>query len=467
MNITFYGAAQTVTGSKHLLKTVNGKQLLLDCGLFQNKGSDNETLNRNFGFDPAQVDYMILSHAHMDHSGLIPLLVKSGFTGPVYCTSATRDLCEVMLADSAHIQEHDVIYLNKKRKKRGQSAIAPIYKLDDVTNCLKQFVIVKLNEWTDIDSGIRFMFTDAGHILGSCAVNLEIKESGKIKRIFFSGDVGRYTDIILREPQTFPQADVVICESTYGDRLHESTENAESKLLKIVIDTCVTRRGKLIIPAFSLGRTQELVYALDRLNSKGLMPKVPVYIDSPLAVNATEIMRKHTESFNPEILEYMKKDPDPFGYDKVTYIREVEESKSLNDLPEPCIIISASGMMEAGRIKHHIKNNISGDKNTILIVGYVPPNTLGGKLLDGAKEVAIFGVLYPVNAKIELIDTYSAHADYNELIKYLSCQNPEIVKQFFMVHGDPPAQSAFKLKLEKAGFHHIEIPAIGDSFELN
>ncbi len=466
MQISFHGAAQTVTGSKHLIESSSGKKILLDCGLFQNRGSDNDTKNRNLGFIPSEVDYMILSHAHIDHSGLIPYLVKAGYTGPIYCTAATLDLCRIMLADSAHIQESDISYLNKKRKKRGQKLLEPLYLLEDVSTCIKQFVPLKLNEWNQIDEHIRFVFTDAGHILGSTCISIEFNEPEGLKKVFFSGDVGRYNDIILREPQVFQQADYIICESTYGDRLHEKTEDAQQRLLKVVLDTCVNRHGKLIIPAFSLGRTQEVVYALDRLNTKGLMPKIPVYVDSPLAVNATAIMRKHTESFNPEILEYMKKDADPFGYDQVHYLTDVEDSKELNNLPEPCIIISASGMLEAGRIKHHIKNNISNPRNTILIVGYVPTGSLGGKLIAGDKEVTIFGKPYNVNAQIEVIDSYSAHADYMELLKFLSCQDPKKVKQFFIVHGELKGQLSFKERLKEVGFTNISIPELGESFEI-
>jgi metallo-beta-lactamase family protein len=466
MKITFYGAAKTVTGSKHLITTEKKKNLLLDCGLFQSKGSDNEYLNRHFGFDPATIDYMILSHAHTDHAGNIPQLVKSGYSGPIYATPATIDLCRVMLADSAHIQESDITYLNKRRIKKGQVPLSPIYTEEDVKIAMRQFVPVKYNQVTQIDDHIRFHFTDSGHILGSAAVNLEIDEKGSTKKVFFSGDVGRYNDIILRAPQEFPQADIIICETTYGNRLHEHTVDAEERLMKIVQDTCVERKGKLIVPAFSLGRTQEVVYALDRAHTAGKMPHIPVYVDSPLAINATEIMRKHIESFNPEILEYMKKDSDPFGYDEVFYIRDVEDSKALNDFPEPCIIISASGMMEAGRIKHHIKNNIEDPKNTILIVGYVTPNSLGGKLKDGSPEVKIFGDLYSVKAKVEVIDSYSAHADYEELLKYLSCQDPEKVKKYFMVHGEDDALAEFRIKLMEKGFQHIHIPDLGESFEV-
>lgn len=466
MKITFYGAARTVTGSKHLIKTANHKQLLLDCGLFQSKGSENETLNRNFGFDPTAIDYMILSHAHTDHAGLIPRLVKEGFTGPIYCTDATKDLCAIMLADSAHIQENDVKYLNKRRLKKGQKLLEPIYELEDVTIALKQFVSVPYNEITTIDEGIRFHFTDAGHILGSACVNLEFDEPEGTKKVFFSGDVGRYHDIILRAPQEFPQADFIICESTYGNRLHETTTDAEDRLLSIVRSTCVDNGGKLIIPAFSLGRTQEIVYALDRMHTAGKMPHIPVYVDSPLAINATSIMRKHTESFNPEIKEYMKKDPNPFGYDDVHYIQDVEDSMELNESSEPCIIISASGMMEAGRIKHHIKNNIEHPNCTILIVGYVTPNSLGGKLKEGASEVKIFGETYQVKANIEVVDSYSAHADYNELVEFLSCQDPSKVKKVFLVHGESDAQDEFKAKLQGLGYDEVKTPEMGESFEI-
>ncbi len=466
MKITFYGAAKTVTGSKHLITTEKQKNILLDCGLFQSKGSETEYLNRHFGFEPSIVDYMILSHAHTDHAGNIPHLVKEGFTGPIYATPATIDLCKIMLMDSAHIQESDIAYLNKKRIKKGEAPLTPIYTEADVTIAIQQFVPVKYNEGISIDDHIRFHFTDAGHILGSAAVNLEIDENGTTKKIFFSGDVGRYNDIILRAPQEFPQADIILCESTYGNRLHEHTEDAEARLIKIVQETCVERKGKLIIPAFSLGRTQEVVYALDRAHTAGKMPHIPVYIDSPLAISATEIMRKHTESFNPEILEYMQQDTDPFGYDEVFYIRDVADSKSLNDFPEPCIIISASGMMEAGRIKHHIKNNIEDTNNTILIVGYVTPHSLGGKLKDGSTEVRIFGELYTVKAKIEIIDSYSAHADYEELLRYLLCQDPKLVSKLFLVHGEDDALFEFRNKLTDVGFGHIFIPDLGETYEI-
>ncbi len=467
MNITFYGAAQTVTGSKHLITTGRNKKLLLDCGLFQNSGGDNAELNRHFGFDPAMVDYMILSHAHIDHSGNIPFLVKQGYSGPIYCTPATLDLCKIMLADSAHIQENDIKYLNEKRKHNGKRPLDELYNIDDVQVAMRQFIAVPLDTPFEIDSHIQFTLTDAGHILGSAAINLIFDEPEGKTRVFFSGDTGRPNDIILKSPQPFPQADYIIMESTYGDRLHESTEDAETHLFNIVHDTCINRHGKLIIPAFSLGRTQEIVYSLNRLYNKGLLPEIPVYVDSPLAISATSIMSKHKESFNADIIEYMKKDSDPFGFETLHYIQDVESSKALNELKEPCIIISASGMLEAGRIKHHIKNNIHDAKNTILIIGYVPPGSLGGRLIEGATEVKIFGKLYPVLAQISVLDSYSAHADYREMMDYLKCQHPDLIKKMFLVHGEPESQKAFKIHLNGMGFKDIVIPIQGETFLLD
>ncbi|MFN0188189.1 MAG: MBL fold metallo-hydrolase RNA specificity domain-containing protein, partial [Bacteroidia bacterium] len=413
-----------------------------------------------------EVDYMILSHAHIDHSGNIPHLVRQGFSGPIYCTLATLDLCTIMLEDSAHIQESDLKYLNRKRAKNGQKELDPIYTLEDVQEALKLFVPVELNEKVAIDKHIRFHFTDAGHILGSAAVNLEFDEpEGKVK-VFFSGDTGRFNDYILKAPQPFPQADYIITESTYGDRLHEDVENTELELLKIVHQTCILNKGKLIIPAFSLGRTQEIVYALNRLFNKGQLEKIPVYVDSPLAISATSIMRKHKDSFNPDIVEYMKKDDDPFGFESLHYIRDVELSKELNENKNPCIIISASGMMEAGRIKHHLKNNIIDAKNTVLIVGFVPPGSLGDRMIQGEKEVRIFGKMVPLRASVKMMGSYSAHADYKELMEYLSCQDTTQVKRLFLVHGEKEAQLTFKKHLHGMGFSDISIPMMHESFTL-
>ena len=467
MKIQFFGAARTVTGSKHLITTASGKKILLDCGFFQGKGSETDGLNRNFLFDPASIDYLILSHAHIDHSGNIPNLVKQGFKGPVICTPATNDLCHVMLLDSAHIQEHDTIYLNKRRAEKGKVPLTPIYETKDAEKCLLQFTNVKYDTKYTVCEGVTLLFTDSGHILGAAAVNLEIIENGISKKLFFSGDIGRYNDRILKDPAAFPQADYIITESTYGDRLHADSNFSEKQLFDVVFDTCVTKKGKVIIPAFSLGRTQEIVYSLNQMSNKKMLPLIKVYVDSPLSVNATEIMRNHPECFNEDIVNSLKKDADPFGFNNLIYIRDVAESIKLNALKEPCIIISASGMAEAGRIKHHLANNISNPDNTILIVGYAEPHSIAGRLRAGNKTIKIFGIEHEVKANVVILDSYSAHGDYNEMIKYLSCQDKKKVKHLFLVHGDYEVQKHYMEKLIAIGFSNITIPDRGELFEIN
>lgn len=466
MEIHFIGAARTVTGSKHLIITDKGKRILLDCGLFQNRGSDSDNVNRNLGFDAASIDVMILSHAHIDHSGNIPTLVKQGFKGKIYCTPPTLDLCGIMLADSAHIHESDVKYINQKLLKKNETPIEPLYTMADVEACLPQLEAVPYDAPFRIDDDIELRLIDVGHILGAATVNLRIKEGKVTKKLTFTGDIGRPTDKILKAPSPFPQADFIITESTYGNRLHDTSENAEKKLHDVVMRTCFEKKGKLIIPAFSLGRTQEIVYALDRLKTKGKLPPLKVFVDSPLSVNATGIMRKHPECFNKDIVEYMKKDPDPFGFNGLIYIQKVEDSIALNDLEEPCIIISASGMMEAGRIKHHLKNNLPHKENTVLIVGYCPENTLGGRLIKGAEEVKIYGKEYKVKADIEIIHSYSSHADYKEMIAFYGCQEKSLIQKMFLVHGEYDVQLDYKQILTKEGFFHIEIPEEGSIYKL-
>ena len=461
MTIQFCGAARQVTGTKHLITTEKGTKILLDCGLFQ--GIETQELNQNFGFEPSEIDYVVLSHAHIDHAGLLPRLVAKGFSGSIYCTPATADLCQIMLMDSAHIQETDVERINERRKKRGETELESLYTSEDVEETLKRFIEVDYHQifWLN-NNEVSGQFTDTGHILGSAAVHLTIQEGNQTKRITFSGDIGRPNDKILRSPEPFPQADVLICESTYGDRLHEPEPDMKAHLLRIVRDTCVVRGGKLIIPAFAVDRTQELIYALDQLVAEGRLPAIKVFIDSPLAVKATAIMKAHEECFNPEILAYLKKDGDAFGFPNLVYVSDVEQSKAINNLREPCIIISASGMAEAGRIKHHIKNNIKDPNSTILIVGYCSPNSLGGALKRGDEEVRIFGENFVVKARVEVMDSFSAHADYEEMIGYLKCQNPSQVQQLFLVHGDYDTQLVFKEKLLKEGFPNVQIP---DMFE--
>jgi metallo-beta-lactamase family protein len=467
MILSIKGAAKNVTGSKHLITTNKGKKILLDCGIYQNSAKDNEELNRHFGFNPADIDAVILSHAHIDHSGNLPLLVKQGFTGKIYATPATRDLCEIMLLDSAHIHESDIVFINKRRLKAGKSPLKPLYTVKDAGKCMKHFYPIPYNNEFIINEEVSFSFTDAGHILGSAVINLSLQEENKTIKLCYTGDIGRPNDLIIKAPEHFPQADYIICESTYGNRLHDDAALAGEKLLQIVRDTCITRKGKLLIPAFSLGRTQEIVYTLDCLKTQGLLPPVKVFVDSPLSMNATEIMRKYSDSFNDTIKHYMEKDDDPFGFNNLVYVQDAEESKALNDYKEPCIIISASGMMEAGRIKHHLHNNIGKENCTLLIVGFVPPNSLGHRLLRGDKQVKIFGEVHDVKINIAAINSYSAHADYNEMIQFLSCQQKQKIKKIFLVHGNEDVMYDFKIKLMEAGFNNIEIPDLDSFYELH
>jgi metallo-beta-lactamase family protein len=468
MQIQFLGATETVTGSKHLVKTENGFTILLDCGLYQGMGKETETLNRNLDVTASEIDVVILSPAHIDHSGNLPLLVKNGFLGSIFCTPPTLEVVEVLLYDSAKIHESDIKYVNKKREKRGEEPLVPLYTSKDVDHCMKHFKTVPYHAEYVLNNEAILTFTDAGHILGSAIINLKIKDKAeKIIHLTFTGDVGKYNDMLLKNPEPFPQADYIICESTYGDRLHEVEIDAEIHLLNVVRKTCIEKKGKLIIPAFSLGRTQEIVFILDKLKNNGLLPNIKVYVDSPLSANVTDIMRNNFSCFNEKLQNYIKTDPDPFGFSNLKYIREKEESMALNTSKEPCIILSASGMMDAGRIKHHLKNNISDAKNTILVVGYCTPHSLGGKIREGQKVVKIFGDEYDVNAEVEVIDSYSAHADYNELIKFLSCQDKPKIKKLFLVHGDIEAKLSFKEKLHVEGYKDVIIPNKHEIFHLH
>jgi metallo-beta-lactamase family protein len=465
MKIQFLGAAREVTGSKHLITTQNGKKILLDCGMYQGKGLETDAMNRELGFDPSEIDYLLLSHAHIDHSGLIPYIFKHGFTGSVICTHATRDLCAILLADCGHIQEMDTKMFNKKRLKKGLQPVEPIYTRVDAEHCMGLFISIPYNKVFLIDETTKVHFTNTGHLLGGGVVNIEVQDNGKTKRIAYTGDIGRPINRILKSPVPFPQADILITESTYGDRLHEGHDFAEEKLLQ-VMESTLKKGGKLIIPSFSVGRTQEVVYSLNNFFNAGRLPKVDIFVDSPLSVNATNIFRMHYECFNEEILKVMEKDQDPFGFNSLFYINSIEESKKLNNSKKPCVIISASGMMEAGRVKHHLANSISNAKNTVLAVGYCSPNTLGAKLLRGDKKVSIFGNEYDVKADIERIDAYSGHGDYKEIIGFLGCQDKSKIQKVFVVHGEYHAQMAFKTTLENEGYKNIEIPNIKDEFEL-
>jgi len=466
MKIKFLGAAREVTGSKFLITTDSDKRLLLDCGMFQGKGLETDSMNRDLGFEPETIDHIILTHAHIDHSGLIPYMYRRGFRGSVVCTNATRDLCAIMLADSGFIQEHDTYTFNKRRAKKGLPLVTPIYTQEDAVACMNLFIGIPVEMNFRIDENIKVRFTSSGHMLGSAVTNLQIIEKGQIKRIAYTGDIGRPVNRMLTPPVPFPQADVVITESTYGDRLHQNYEAADNELLNVLKDTCIVKGGKLIIPAFSVGRTQEIVYSLNNFFNHGKLPRIDIYVDSPLAVNATTVFRVHTECFNREFQEVLKTDPDPFGFNSLFYITRQEDSKKLNDHKKPCVIISASGMMEAGRVKHHLANNISNPRNTVLVVGYCSPTTLGARILRGDKEVSIHGTVYKVNAEVKKIESFSGHADYREMIDFLGCQEKSGLEKTFIVHGEYETQKKYSEALLKEGFKNLEIPARGQEYNV-
>lgn len=467
MELKFLGATETVTGSKHLIITSNGKRIMLDCGLFQGLGKETDELNRHLRVDPAEIDCVVLSHAHIDHSGNLPLLVKEGFTGKIYCTVSTEEVVKILLLDSANIHENDIVYVNKRRKRDGLPAVKPLYTVKDAEKCLKHIYPIPFNTDFMLNDEVKLRFTDAGHILGSAISNFTlIEENGKQIQLTYTGDIGRYGDMLMKDPAVFPQADYIICESTYGNRLHEKHEDATIKLLECVKNTCVTKKGKLIIPAFSLGRTQEIVYILNNLFNEGKLPKIKIFVDSPLSASATKVMYECRTCLNEDVQKKLEQDDDPFGFDGLKYITKVEDSKSINESEEPCIIISSSGMMDAGRVKHHLKHCLPDEKNTLLIVGYCSPNSLGGKLMKGEKLVRIFGEDVVVKADVQVITSYSAHADYEEIIRFLGCQDKSKIKNIFLVHGETDVKVDFKNILVKQGFENVMIPVKGETVKL-
>jgi metallo-beta-lactamase family protein len=467
MEIHFLGAAKTVTGSQHLI-AVNGSRVLLECGLFQGKRREMFERNRVLPFDAASIDVLVLSHAHIDHSGNIPNLVRNGFEGIIYSTFATRDLCSAMLRDAAYIQEQDMAYANRKRARNGLPPMEPIYTYDDAIASLEYFVSVGYDRPVPIAPGVRCTFLDAGHILGSALVFLEVEEPGrKPVRVLFSGDLGRKDMLILRDPTPAPEADVLIIESTYGDRLHERPEEAEQKLLRLISETCADG-GKVVIPAFSVGRTQEIVYSLHQMASAERLPDVPIFVDSPLAVNVTEVFRLHPEYYDAQVREFMNhnRHPDPFGFERLRYIRTTEDSKALNDLQGPAVIISASGMCEAGRVQHHLKHTITDPRNTVLIVSWQAPYTLGRRLVERQPVVKIFGEEFPLRARVETIGGYSAHADRNGLLGWAE-PIARGLQHAFVVHGDPDPAAALAEGLEQLGARNVAVPDQGDVFQIS
>jgi len=467
MRITFWGAARTVTGSMHLLE-VNDTKILLDCGLYQGKRKLSYERNLNFPFPPKDIDALVLSHAHIDHSGNIPNLVRRGFRGNIYATHATRDLCAAMLEDSARIQEQDINFLNKKRRRKGEPPLQPLYTVKDALASLPYFIGLPYWRPIVIAPGVTLTFYDAGHILGSAIVVLDIEERGKKPvRLVFSGDLGRRGLAILRDPEFIDRADYLIMESTYGSRYHESFEDATEKLREISI-RAYRQRGRMLVPSFAVGRTQELVYRLNRLRADRDIPEFPIYVDSPLAVNVTEIFRLHPECYDKELRDFMASHDhrSPFGFHLLRYVRRVEDSKALNFKPDPIMVIAASGMCEGGRILHHLKQRISDPNTIILFVGYQAENTLGRKILDGVSPVRIFGELHEVRAQVERIDGYSAHADRTELLDWADHFDRRRLKKIFLVHGEEEGYTGLKSGLEQMGFRHVIVPDRGDSFVI-
>jgi len=460
MKITFHGAVRTVTGSMHLVET-NGTRIIFDCGLFQGRRREARKINAKFPFDPASIDVMILSHAHIDHSGRLPMLVKEGFRGDIYATPATRDLCSVMLADSAYIQQKEAEYLSRKRR----DYVEPLYDKEDVNHALQRFISIPKGREFRIRDGIKGRFYEAGHMLGSAGIVIEAQENGRAVRLGYSGDVGHVDDPLLNPLEGLPYLDALIMESTYGNVCHMPRETRTAQLLEIVRDTHA-RGGKVIIPAFSVGRTQVIVHNLHQLFDAGTLPAMPIYVDSPLAVNATEVFRLHLEELRPRLRAHLEEagDDDPYGFRRLRYIRDVKDSIALNTKRESCVIISASGMCEHGRILHHLKNNITSDRNTVLIVGYQAEHTLGRRLLDGETEARILGRTYPVRAKVAVLNGFSAHADQTELIAFVRASNGHgELGQIYLVHGGETRGTALAKAIEREGLPPARLPMPGET----
>ena len=472
MKLTFWGAAKVVTGSMHQL-TLEGQDYLLDCGLYQGRRKEAEERNRTFPFNCREISAVLLSHAHIDHSGNLPGLVRCGFRGPIYASPGTADLCQPMLEDSASLQEKDAAFLNKRYLRRkslnvqrpdGDRMVEPLYTVEDAEATFPLFRPVPMHTPTDIGPGLRYQSFEAGHMLGSTSMLLELESAGRKVRLGFTGDLGRRGLPIIRDPEPLPPADYLIIESTYGDRIHEPIQAVADRLADIVNRT-YQRGGKMIVPAFAVGRTQQLVLLLHQLINANKIPAFPIFVDSPLAVNVTEVFRRHPELFDQEARAFLDNNQDPFGFKRLTYVRDVNQSKALNDLHGPFMIISASGMCEGGRILHHLKNNISDHRNTILITGYQAENTLGRKIEQHWKEVPIFGEPMPLRAEVAEIDALSGHADREEMLAWMKPIAGGL-KKVFLVHGEPDQQTAFVAAIQQRYGLDVVAPDRGQSFDL-
>jgi metallo-beta-lactamase family protein len=471
MQLTFWGAAQTVTGSMHLL-TLNGSRYLLDCGLYQGHREEARERNANLPFPAKSISAVLVSHAHIDHTGNLPTLVKGGYTGPIVTSPATTDLSTLMLADSAHLQEKDAEFMAKRNQRRHSlgdqntpAIVPPLYSVEDAQHTQPLFQSAAQRQLRQIAPGLTYYSYDAGHMLGSTAMVLTLEEKGLRRTLAFSGDVGRRHLPITRDPEPLPPCDYLIMESTYGNRFHDPVAAVGEKLAD-TLNRTIARGGKLIVPAFAVGRTQELVLLWHELTDAHKIPEIPFYVDSPLAVDTTAVFRKHTELYDDEAREVAARDGDPFALKMLHYIKDVSESKALNDMRMPCVIISASGMCEAGRILHHLRNNIPNPRNTVLITGFMAENTLGRKLLDKPPEVPIFGEMVPLRAEVVKLDELSGHADQGELLEWMAPITPGL-KRVFLVHGELDAQTALSQAIQQRYKLPVTIPARGDSITLD
>lgn len=466
MNIQFYGAARTVTGAQFVI-TANGKRVLLECGLFQGRRADAYERNHNFPFDPKSINSVLLTHAHIDHSGNLPNLVKNGYSGSIYATPATIDLCKIMLRDSAYLQEKDIEWVNKIRQKHHEEIIEALYTMRDVEAAIELFVPIEFDHPFTIGPGMEAVFRDAGHILGSAGIHVDVTENGVTRRIGFSGDIGRPNLPLTRDPNILRDLDLLVMESTYGNRHHGSYDDVEDELAQTVREVA-SSGGKLIIPSFAVGRTQHLVYVLHKLFDQDRIPDMPIYVDSPLACNATNVFRAYPHLLDRETQRtFLADSEDPFGFKRLTYIHDASESKKLNYLNYPHIIISGSGMAEGGRILHHLKNNIDNQKNLILFVGYAAKHTLARKIMDGDKVVKIFGEGHSVRAKIKIMDAFSAHADRRNLLDYVDINSPKRLKHIFLVHGEPDQALPLRDGIRSKGFENVYYPESTQTFILD
>ena len=463
MQTQFYGGAQTVTGSQVLI-SVNGKKILFECGLFQGRRQESYEKNLNFSFDPAEIDAVILSHAHIDHSGNLPNLIKRGYKGSIYATPATIDLCKIMLRDSAYLQEKDLEWVNRIHRRNHQKELEPLYTMRDVEETIEHFVGISFDKAFTIAPGVETVFRDAGHILGSASIHLEINEKGKLYKLGMTGDIGRPSMPLTKDPNVLRELDLLIMESTYGNRFHESTENVEEQLSAMISETAASG-GKIIIPSFAVGRTQVLVYILHKLFDQNRIPDMPIFVDSPLAVHATNVFRSHLDYMDRETERiYISNHEDPFGFQRLSYVEDVEHSKKLNSLAYPHIIISGSGMAEGGRILHHLRNNIHNPKNLVLFVGYAAKDTLARKIMNGDRVVKIFGEEHTVKSKIKIMDSFSAHADRRDLLDYVSLNSPQRLKHIFLIHGDSDQALPLKDGLRSKGYQNVHYPAPEEVF---